>query len=67
MMSFPRPIQWHNSHADLIWPDDTLKEKVISPLYLYSLPWPESTQAKKRICSKTTIALADNMLILQYL
>jgi hypothetical protein len=24
-MSFPRPIQWYHSHADLIWPDGTFK------------------------------------------
>ncbi len=25
-MSFIRPIQWHHSHADIIWWDDTFKE-----------------------------------------
>ncbi len=24
-MSFSRPIQWYQSHADLIWPDGTFK------------------------------------------
>jgi hypothetical protein len=24
-MSFSRPIQWYNSHADPIWPDSTFK------------------------------------------
>jgi hypothetical protein len=25
MMSFPRPIEWYHSHADLIWPAGTFK------------------------------------------
>ncbi len=25
LMSFSRPIQWHHSHADPIWPDGTFK------------------------------------------
>jgi hypothetical protein len=25
-MSFSRPIQWYNSHADPIWPDSTFKK-----------------------------------------
>ncbi len=23
VLSFPRPTEWNNSHADLIWPDGT--------------------------------------------